>query len=72
MSLHDFIQLEAQALDIVKRKDTAMVWKAVECGAMEKVRLYAESRNYEVKLNDLVTIIWAELCDYLNITPREN
>jgi hypothetical protein len=72
MSLQEFINLEAKALDIVKNKDTTMVWKAVECGAMEKVRLYAESQNYEVNLNDLVMIIWTELCDYLNLKTEEN
>jgi hypothetical protein len=68
MSLQEFIRMEARALDIVREKDNAMVWKAVECGAMEKVRLYAESLNYDVVLSDLVTIIWTELCDYLE--PR--
>lgn len=68
MSLQEFIRMEARALDIVRAKDNAMVWKAVECGAMEKVRLYAESLNYDVVLSDLVTIIWTELCDYLE--PR--
>lgn len=67
MSLQEFIKLEARALNVVKDKDNAMVWKAVECGAMEKVRLYAESMNYEVTLNELTSIIWAELCDYLAV-----
>ena len=65
MSLHEFIRLEAKALEIVRKKDSTMVWKAVECGAMEKVRLYAESLNYDVKLNEVIGIIWSELCDYL-------
>lgn len=69
MSLQDFIRLEALALNIVKDKDNAMVWKAVESGAMEKVRLYAESQNYEVTLNELTGIIWNELCNYL--IPRD-
>ncbi|MHB9156251.1 MAG: hypothetical protein ACYC5N_11300 [Endomicrobiales bacterium] len=67
MSLQEFIKLEARALNVVKDKDNAMVWKAVECGAMEKVRLYAESMNYEVTLNELTSIIWTELCDYLAV-----
>lgn len=66
MSLQEFIKLEAKALSIVQIKDSAMVWKAVECGAMEKVRLYAESQNYDVTLNELTTIIWTELCGYLS------
>lgn len=66
MSLQEFIKLEAKALSIIKSKDNAMVWKAVECGAMEKVRLYAESLNYNVTLNELTGIIWAELCDHLS------
>ncbi|MBN1824144.1 MAG: hypothetical protein JW803_07490 [Endomicrobiales bacterium] len=65
MSLQDFIKLEARALSIVGRKDSTMLWKAVECGAMEKVRLYAEGLNYEVTLSELVDIIWCELCSYL-------
>lgn len=69
MSLEEFIKLEARALNVVKEKDSAMVWKAVECGAMEKVRLYAESLNYDVTLNELTGIIWAELCCYL--APRD-
>lgn len=69
MSLQEFIKLEAQALNIVKDKDNTMVWKAVESGAMEKVRLYAESQNYDVTLNELTSIIWSELCNYL--TPQD-
>jgi hypothetical protein len=69
MSLEEFIKLEAKALNLVKEKDSTMIWKAVECGAMEKVRMYAESVNYEVTLSDLVGIIWAELCYYL--APRD-
>ena len=66
MSLQEFIKLEAEALKVVKTKDNIMLWKAVECGAMEKVRLYAESVNYDVTLNELTGIIWAELSRYLN------
>ena len=65
MSLQDFIKMEARALSIIEHKDRSMVWKAVECGAMEKVRLYAESRNYDVAISDLTSIIWGELCSYL-------
>ena len=65
MSLSEFIKLEAKALSIIGGKDSTMVWKAVECGAMERVRLYAESQNYDVTLNDLTNIIWTELCYYL-------
>ena len=67
MSLQEFIKLEARALRIIEHKDRSMVWKAVECGAMEKVRLYAESLNYDVALNELTAIIWGELCNYLVI-----
>ena len=67
MSLQEFIKMEAKALRIIEHKDRAMVWKAVECGAMEKVRLFAESRNYDVAINDLTSIIWGELCNYLVI-----
>ena len=66
MSLQEFIKLESKALRIVEHKDSSMVWKAVECGAMEKVRNYAESQNYDVTLNDITSIIWVELCDYLS------
>jgi len=65
MSLQEFIRLESRALKIVETKDRAMVWKAVECGAMEKVRSYAESLDYDVTLNDITSIIWGELCSYL-------
>ena len=68
MSLQEFIRLEPEALSIVNEKDRTMAWKAVECGAMEKVRLYAESVNYEIGLTDVTDIIWTELCDYL--TPK--
>ncbi|MCX5778141.1 MAG: hypothetical protein NTU66_02825 [Elusimicrobia bacterium] len=68
MSLQEFIRLETEALSIVNEKDRTMAWKAVECGAMEKVRLYAESVNYEIGLTDVTDIIWTELCDYL--TPK--
>lgn len=72
MSLQDFIRLEAKALDIVKAKDGTMVWRAVECGAMEKVRLFAEYRNYEVTLNEMVEIIWIELCVFYRPGYRWN
>jgi hypothetical protein len=65
MSLQEFIRMESQALRIVENKDRSMVWKAVECGAMEKVRSFAESQNYDVSLSDITEIIWVELCDYL-------
>lgn len=71
MSLQEFIKLEARALRVIETKDRAMVWKAVECGAMEKVRLYAESLNYEVALNDLTAIIWGELCNYLALSEAK-
>lgn len=70
MSLEEFIKLEAKALNFIKEKNNEMVWLAVECGAMEKVRLYAEGVNYNVKLNDLVRIIWTELCFYLPSTKQ--
>ncbi len=64
MSLKEFIRLEADALKIIQGKDASMTWKAVECGAMEKVRLYAESRNYQVSLSEIIDIILNELCYY--------
>jgi hypothetical protein len=62
MSLREFIKLEADALRLIQGKDASMTFKAVECGAMEKVRLYAESRNYQVSLTEIVDIILNELC----------
>ena len=62
MSLREFIKLEADALRLIQGKDATMTFKAVECGAMEKVRLYAESRNYQVSLTEIVDIILNELC----------
>ncbi len=70
MSLQEFIKLEAKALDIIKDKDSTMLWTAVECGAMEKVRMYAESLNYDVSLNEVVDIIWGELCEFLSTTEH--
>lgn len=62
MSLNEFIRLEAEAFDVLRNKDPNMVWKAIECGAAEKIRLYAESKNYEVSLNELLQILLIELC----------
>ncbi len=62
MSLQEFIKLEADALRIIQGKDASMTWKAVECGAMEKVRLFAENRNYQVSLSEIIEIILLELC----------
>ena len=64
MSLKEFIRLEADALKIIQGKDASMTFKAVECGAMEKVRLFAESRNYHVSLTEILDIILNELCFY--------
>jgi hypothetical protein len=62
MSPQDFIKLEAEALKIVKKKDEFMVWRAVESGAMERARLYAERLDYNVTLEEILLIIWTELC----------
>ncbi|HBU69866.1 MAG TPA: hypothetical protein DEE98_05725 [Elusimicrobia bacterium] len=62
MSFQEFIQLEVKAFNVLKSKDPDMVWKAIECGAAEKMRMYAENHNYDVKLEDLVNICWTELC----------
>ena len=62
MTQHEFIKLEAKALSIVNNKDCMMVWKAVECGALETLRMYAESRNYDVNLNELVDVLWFSIC----------
>ncbi len=64
MSLKEFIRLEADALRIIQGKDASMSFRAVECGAMEKVRLFAESRNYQVSLTEILDIILNELCYY--------
>jgi len=62
MSLSEFITMEAKILGTIKEKDPDMVWQAIECGAADRVRLYAESRNYNVSLDEMVQIMWAELC----------
>ena len=62
MSLQEFIKLEADALRVIQGNDASMTWKAVECGAMEKVRLFAENRNYQVSLSEIIEIILLELC----------
>ena len=67
MSLEEFIRLEARVLGAVKAKDPDMVWKAIECGAADRLRLYAESRDYNVSLDEMTQIMWAELC-YHTIT----
>ena len=69
MSLQEFIKLEAKALSVLKDKDPAMLWKAIECGVAEKMRIYAESRDYEVDLNDLISVMWTEVC--CNITKTD-
>jgi hypothetical protein len=62
MSPQDFIQTEAVLIEHLEHKDKSMVWKAVECGAMDKIKLYAESLNYDVTLEELEYILWLELC----------
>lgn len=62
MTQQEFIRLEAKALSIVNNKDCMMVWKAVECGALDTLRIYAEARNYEVELNELVDVLWFTIC----------
>jgi len=69
MSFNEFIQLEAKAFGVIKNKDPDMIWKAIEYGVAEKMRMYAESHNYEVSLDDLVNILWTELC--YQLTPRD-
>ena len=66
MSLEEFIRLEARALRIIDKKDSSMTWKAVESGAMERVRLFAENHNYEVNLEEITDIIWNEICYYMH------
>ncbi len=62
MTQREFIRLEAKALSIVNNKDCMMVWKAVECGALEMLRVYAEAKNYDVDLNELVDVLWFSIC----------
>jgi hypothetical protein len=69
MSPQDFIKLEAEALKIVKKKDEFMIWKAVESGAMEEARLYAERLDYDVTLEEILLVIWSVLCFRLVAGP---
>jgi hypothetical protein len=62
MTQQEFIKLEARALSIVNNKDCMMVWKAVECGALDTLRDFAEARNYDVSLNELVDVLWFTIC----------
>ncbi len=70
MSLEEFIRLEARVLGAVKAKDPNMVWQAIECGAADRLRLYAESRNYNVSQEEMTQIMWAELCYHAVLKPN--
>ena len=70
VSLSEFITLESKIFGAVKEKDPAMVWQAIECGAADRLRLYAESRNYNVSLDEMVQIMWAELCYHAVVKPN--
>ncbi|OGS17654.1 MAG: hypothetical protein A2219_01025 [Elusimicrobia bacterium RIFOXYA2_FULL_50_26] len=62
MSFQEFIRLEAKAFGILQSIGPQIVWKAIECGAAEKMRLYAESRGYNVTVDQMVKIALKELC----------
>ena len=64
MTTQDFIKIEAEALSIIQKKDPAVLWDAVECGALEHIRIFAESQNYNVSISDLVHILWIDICFY--------
>ena len=66
MSPQEFIRTEADLIELIRQKDESMVWQAVECGALERVKLYAESLNYDVTLEELEYLLWTELCFHLN------
>lgn len=72
MSLQEFIRLEAKALSVLKDKDPDMLWKAIECGVAEKMRIYAETQNYDVNLNDLISVMWTELCCQASKTDHDS
>lgn len=65
MSSQDFIRLEAQAFRLLEAKSPNIIMQAVECGAAEKVRQFAERHDYKVTLNEIIEVIWKEMCERL-------
>ena len=69
MSLQEFLRMENEACAILAHKDPVMFWRAIECGAVDKARLFAESRDYAVSLDQLLQVMFFEVC--LNM-PYQN
>jgi hypothetical protein len=42
MGTQEFIKIEAAAIKVISDRNSQAVWEAVECGALEHMRLYAE------------------------------
>jgi len=69
MLQQDFIKLEARLFNVLKDKDPEIVWKAIDCGSAYRIRLYAESQNYNVSFEQLLSLLWLDLC--LNMKGAE-
>ena len=66
MSQQDFIKLEARLFSVLKEKDPEIIWKAIDCGCAYRIRLYAESQNYNVSFEQMMSMLWLDLCLNMN------
>ena len=71
MTTQDFIKLEAEALKTIGKRDPAVIWEAIECGALEHIRCYAETQDYNVCVSDLVRILWVDITYYKKLHARQ-
>lgn len=62
MSQQDFIKLETKLFNVLKEKDPEIIWKAIDCGSAYRIRLYAESQNYNVSFEQMLSLLWLDLC----------
>jgi hypothetical protein len=70
MTTQDFIKLEAEALKAVSKRDPAVIWEAIECGALEHIRFFAETQDYNVSVTDLVRILWVDITYYKKLQEK--
>jgi hypothetical protein len=62
MSLHEFLKIEEKARTMLTEKSPCLAWEVVQSGAFDRLRDYAATRNYDLSLDDVVQIVWYELC----------
>jgi len=67
MSQQDFIKLEAKLFNVLKDKDPEIIWKAIDCGSAYRIRIYAESQNYNVNFEQMLSMLWLDLCLNMNV-----